>query len=40
MYITQGKVITFFYMTDICLSVVQNGNGDVELLQLTEVVHE
>lgn len=40
MYITQGKVITFFYMNDICLSVVQNGNGDVELLQLTEVVHE
>ena len=34
------KVITYFYMSDVCLSVVQDGVGNVLLLQLTEVPNE
>lgn len=34
------KVITYFYMADVCLSVVQDGIGNVLLLQLTEVPNE
>jgi hypothetical protein len=34
------KVITYFYMEGMCLSVVQDGKGNVLLLQLTEVPHE
>lgn len=34
------KVITYFYMPDVCLSVVQDGVGNVLLLQLTEVPNE
>jgi hypothetical protein len=34
------KVITYFYMADACLSVVQDGVGNVLLLQLTEVPNE
>lgn len=35
-----NKVITYFYMADVCLSVVQDGKGNVLLLQLTEVPNE
>jgi len=34
------KVITYLYMADVCLSVVQDGKGNVLLLQLTEVPNE
>ena len=34
------KVITYFYMDAMCLSVVQDGVGNVLLLQLTEVPNE
>lgn len=34
------KVITYFYMEEMCLSVVQDGKGNVLLLQLTEVPNE
>jgi hypothetical protein len=34
------KVITYFYMDAMCLSVVQDGKGNVLLLQLTEVPNE
>ena len=35
-----NKVITYFYMDEVCLSVVQDGKGKVLLLQLTEVPNE
>jgi hypothetical protein len=35
-----NKVITYFYMEGVCLSVVQDGKGNVLLLQLTEVPNE
>jgi hypothetical protein len=38
--INSNKVITYFYMSEICLSVVQDGKGNVLLLQLTEVPNE
>lgn len=34
------KVITYFYMSEACLTVVQDGIGNVLLLQLTEVPNE
>lgn len=34
------KVITYFYMPETCLTVVQDGKGNVLLLQLTEVPNE
>ena len=34
------KVITYFYLEGVCLSVVQDGKGKVLLLQLTEVPNE
>lgn len=34
------KVITYFYMPEACLTVVQDGIGNVLLLQLTEVPNE
>jgi len=39
-FIPEDKVITFFYMGNTCLSVIQSGNGTVELLQLTEISNE
>jgi len=38
--IQPNKVVTYFYMPDVCLSVVQDGVGNVLLLQLTEVSNE
>lgn len=38
--IQPNKVVTYFYMADTCLSVVQDGVGNVLLLQLTEVPNE
>ncbi len=38
--LNSNKVITYFYMEGMCLSVVQDGKGKVILLQLTEVSHE
>jgi hypothetical protein len=38
--INSNKVITYFYMEEVCLSVVQDGKGNVLLLQLTEVPNE
>jgi hypothetical protein len=38
--IQPNKVVTYFYMADVCLSVVQDGVGNVLLLQLTEVSNE
>jgi len=38
--LNSNKVITYFYMQEVCLSVVQDGKGNVVLLQLTEVPNE
>jgi len=38
--INSNKVITYFYMEEMCLSVVQDGKGKVLLLQLTEMPNE
>ena len=38
--IQPNKVITYFYMDAMCLSVVQDGVGNVLLLQLTEMPNE
>jgi hypothetical protein len=38
--LNSNKVITYFYIESMCLSVVQDGVGNVLLLQLTEVPYE
>jgi len=38
--INSNKVITYFYMEEVCLAVVQDGKGKVLLLQLTEIPNE
>ncbi len=39
-FVDSKKVTTFFYMGDHLLTVIQNGNGKVELIQLSEVENE
>ena len=38
--INPNKVTTFFYLENHVITIVQDGKGDVELLQLSEMPNE
>lgn len=39
-FLNSKKVTTFFYMGDHVLTVVQDGEGKVEIIQLSEIENE